>query len=72
MRFVAAETMNLDAFGDPCRANVAHVRQSRPDSGLGFQVNVLKITRVVPSSLGSGFGGQPANLTGTSIMRFRV
>jgi len=24
-----------------CRENVAHVRQSRPDSGLGFQVKVL-------------------------------
>ena len=23
-----------------CRANVAHIRQSRPDSGLGFEVNV--------------------------------
>ena len=26
-----------------CRANVAHIRQSRPDSGPGFQVKVLKI-----------------------------
>jgi len=34
-----------------CRANVAHVRQSRPDSGLRFQV---KAFRVVSSSLGSG------------------
>jgi len=25
-----------------CRVNTAHVRQSRPDSGLGFQVKVLK------------------------------
>ena len=25
-----------------CRENTAHVRQSRPDSGLGFQVKVLK------------------------------
>jgi len=23
-----------------CRANKAHIRQSRPDSGLGFQINV--------------------------------
>ena len=35
-----------------CRANLAHVSQSRPDSGLGFQVNVLEIVQVVPSSLG--------------------
>ena len=32
----------------------AHIRQSRPDSGPGFQVKVLK---VVPSSLGRGRGG---------------
>jgi len=25
-----------------CRANVAHIRQSRPDSGLGFIAKVLK------------------------------
>jgi len=37
-----------------CRANMAHVRQSRPDSGLGFQVKVLKPFKVVPFSLGSG------------------
>ena len=33
------------------RANIAHVRQSRPDSGLGFQVKVLKFFLIVPSSL---------------------
>ena len=33
---------------------MAHVRQSRPDYGLGFQVKVLKTRQVVPSSLGSG------------------
>ena len=37
-----------------CRANMAHIRQSRPDSGLGFQVDVLEPFHVVPSSLGSG------------------
>jgi len=30
---------------------MAHVRQSRPDSGIGFQVKVLK---TFPSSLGRG------------------
>jgi len=35
------------------RANMAHTRQSRPDSGLDFQVKVLTTFRVVPSSLGS-------------------
>ena len=32
--------------------NMAHTRQSRPDSGLGLQVNVLHTVEVVPSSLG--------------------
>ena len=36
------------------RANMAHTRQSRPDSGLGLQVKVLKTREVVPSWLDSG------------------
>ena len=32
------------------RANMAHIRQSRPDPGLGFQVKVLKPFEVAPSS----------------------
>ena len=39
-----------------CQANVAHIRQPRPDSGLGVQVKVLQTLQVVPSSLGSGPG----------------
>ena len=39
---------------DRRRANSAHIRLSRPDSGLGSQVKVLKTSYVVPSSLGSG------------------
>ena len=35
-------------------ANIAHIRQSGPDSAVGFQVKVLKPFQVVPSSLGSG------------------
>jgi len=35
-------------------ANVAHIRQSKPDSGRGSQVKVLNTLKVVPSSLGSG------------------
>ena len=35
---------------------MAHISQSRPDSGLGFQVKVLKPFQVVASSLGSGLG----------------
>jgi len=34
---------------------MAHIRQSRPDSGLGFRSKVLKIFKVVLSSLGSGW-----------------
>ena len=41
---------------DHSRANVAHIRQSRPDSGLGFQVQVLETYERVPSSLGKGKG----------------
>ena len=36
------------------RANVAHPRQSVPNSGLGSQVKFLTNSEVVPSSLGSG------------------
>jgi len=41
-----------------CRENSALTRQSRPDSGLGFQVKVLEIFQGVLSSLGSGRGVQ--------------
>ena len=30
-----------------CRANMAHTRQTMPDSGLGFQVKVLKTVGAV-------------------------
>ena len=30
-----------------CRANSAHIRQSMPDSGLGFQVKVLKTFKLL-------------------------
>ena len=33
---------------------MAQIRQSRPDSGLGFQVKVLETFQDVPSSLGNG------------------
>ena len=39
---------------DLCRANMVNIRQSRPYFGLGFQENVLKTFRVVPSLLGNG------------------
>jgi len=36
-------------------ANMANIRQSRPDSGLGYKVKDLKTFEVVPSLLGSGW-----------------
>ena len=42
-----------------CRADMALVRQSRLDSGLGIQVKALRTVSVVPSSLGSGFKKNP-------------
>ena len=33
---------------------MAHIRQSRPCSGLGFEVKVFQALQVVPCSLGSG------------------
>ena len=41
-------------MGYRCRANVAQTRQSRPDSGPGFQAKALRRFLDVPSSLGSG------------------
>ena len=41
-------------FGGGGGPNLAHTRQSRPYSGLGFLVNFLGTFLVVPSSLGSG------------------
>jgi len=40
-----------------CQANVAFIRQSRPDSGIGFQSKALKPFEVVFSSLGGGCQG---------------
>jgi len=37
-----------------CRANSAHMRQSKPDFGLGWKMKVRTPFKVVPSSLGSG------------------
>jgi len=48
-RWVAA------SWGWKCRTNMAHVRQTTPDSGLGFLVTkVLNTFLVDPSSLESG------------------
>ena len=49
-----------DREHDPLRnggrqAIMAHIRQSRPDSGLGFHAKVLETVQVVFSTLGSRF-----------------
>jgi len=40
--------------GGRSRVNSAHITQSRPDSGPGFQVKALKTFYVVPSTIESG------------------
>ena len=51
-----------------CRANMAKIRQSRPDSGLSIQESVPRPFRGVPSLLGSG---TPRRRTCTSHVRLR-
>ena len=41
-----------------CQANMAHIRQARPNYGRAFLVKVLETVEGVPSSLGIGWGGQ--------------
>ena len=41
------QTLQEVVFGVRCRANVAQTRQSRPDSGLGFKVEVLETVLVL-------------------------
>ena len=43
-----------DISGLRSRANMHHIRQSRPDSGLGFQIKVRHSLHIDPSELGSG------------------
>ena len=38
----------------PAEVRPAHVIQSRPDAGFVFQVKVITVGQVAPSSLGSG------------------
>ena len=44
---------------DRCLVNMADVSQPRPDSGLGFQGEVVMPFQVVPSSLGSSCSSDP-------------
>jgi hypothetical protein len=38
---------------------MAHIKQPRPDAGIGFQVKVLKTFQVVHASLGIGSSAAP-------------
>ena len=49
-RFGGGVFCSVEASPFPHRANIAHARQSRPDSGLGLQVKILLLAA---SSLGS-------------------
>ena len=51
-----------------CRAKMAHISQSRPDSGLGFKAHVFKTFEVVHSSLGIGSTCSPGEFIRTSIV----
>ena len=42
-----------ESVGDDCQANVAQIRQSRPDSGLSFQEQVLKTLKLLPRRSGA-------------------
>ena len=53
--FVSVESVSrASGFGIRRRTHMAHTRQSRLDTGLGFPLTVLKSIDVVPASLGSG------------------
>jgi hypothetical protein len=46
----------------PFRVNVAHIRKSNSDSGLGVQANVVNTFKVVPPSLGSDQAGSTGSV----------
>ena len=56
---------------DRCCPDMAHIRQSKPDSGLGFQAEAPKTFRVVPSSPDSGWGPKPEESGHSNVQRFR-
>ena len=67
-RGVVRRGVLLSSFKERCLANIAHVRQSGPDSGLGFQVKGLKTFSGVSASLGSGTGREiPCHFTSQNV-----
>ena len=51
---------NVSLSGNRCRANSEHTRESRPDYGLDFQVEVPQTFQGVRSSLASGLSRDAA------------
>ena len=62
----AREHRNMVSETHRCRVDMAHITQSRPDSGFGFQVKLLKDGNVVRSSLESG-GAQRSKCHGATL-----
>ena len=54
-----------------CRANMAHIRQSMPNSGLRVKTKVLKTCQVVLFSLGSGLDASNRCFDSASTMKSR-
>ena len=50
-----------------CRANVAHITQSGPYSGRGFQSNILKTSQVLAFLLGALFRSAHAFFVGSTM-----
>ena len=44
----------VDRVWSRCRANMTHIRQPMPNSGLGFQGKILETFQVAPVLLGRG------------------
>ena len=55
---VLVSSLKIRKFYSRCRANMAHIRQSRSDYGIGFQVKVLTPVQVLLFLLGSGPAGR--------------
>ena len=52
--------------------DMAHIRQSSPDSGLGFQFKSLRTFQVVPSLLSSGRDNTPRSPNSSSLERLNT
>jgi len=55
-----------------CRANMAHIRQSGPDYGLGFQVKALTNFKLIPLRLATDFETHPDEYSFTYSLPWRI